>query len=170
MSSTPPHHPPFKIGALASATGVSVRTLHHYDAIGLLVPSGRTSAGHRVYDAHDVQRLQQIQSLKAVGFPLEEIRRLLMSRAISAQRVIALHLERLEAHIASQQTLRSRLQRVARHLDAATAPPLAELCRIIEGTHMMDRYFPPNSSPKSKRVARRSARCASPRSNRPGPK
>ena len=139
-----PHSLPaarLKVGELARATGLSVRTLHHYDAIGLLTPSGRTAAGHRLYSADDVQRLQQVQSLKAIGFPLEEIRTLLQSRAISAQRVIALHLERLEAHIAGQQTLVKRLQRVARMLDTATVPPVAALCRIIEATHMIDRHF-----------------------------
>lgn len=135
--------PPFKVGTLASATGLTVRTLHHYDEIGLLSPSARTPSGHRLYDAHDVQRLQQIQSLRAVGFPLEEIRHLLSSRQVSAQRVIALHLEQLEQRIAEQQALAVRLQRLARHLDTAALAPVGDLCRIIEATLMMEQYFTP---------------------------
>ncbi len=134
---------PLKVGALAKATGLSVRTLHHYDEIGLLVPSVRTPAGHRMYTAQDVQRLQQIHSLRAVGFPLEEIRQLLQSQAVSAQHVIQLHLQRLQEHIEAQQQLARRLQQVARHLDTATEPPIHELCRIIEGTRIMEKYFTP---------------------------
>jgi MerR family transcriptional regulator, thiopeptide resistance regulator len=56
-------------------TGVSVRTLHHYDAIGLLVPGGRTAAGYRLYTEADLLRLQQILIGRELGLPLEEIRR-----------------------------------------------------------------------------------------------
>lgn len=141
MSSTPSL--PLKVGALARHTGLSVRTLHHYDGIGLLVPSGRTPAGHRLYTYGDVQRLQQIQSLRATGFPLEEIRRLLDGGAFSAQRVIQLHLDRLQAQLAQTQRLTERLQHLARHLQTATHVPLTDLCRIIEGTIMMEKYFTP---------------------------
>lgn len=134
--------PPLKVGALASQTGLSVRTLHHYDEIGLLVPSQRTPAGHRLYTYEDVQRLQQIQSLRATGFPLDEIRRLLHG-AFSAQRVIQLHLDRLQAQLAQTQRLTERLQQLARHLDTATHVPLTDLCRIIEATIMMEKYFTP---------------------------
>lgn len=66
------------IGELAKRTGVTVRTLHHYDQIGLLVPTGRSEAGHRRYSAQDVARLQQIVGLKQLGFRLlEEIKGLL---------------------------------------------------------------------------------------------
>jgi DNA-binding transcriptional MerR regulator len=60
---------------VARLTGVSVRTLHHYDAIGLLVPSGRTAAGYRLYTDADLLRLQQILIGRELGLPLEEIRR-----------------------------------------------------------------------------------------------
>jgi MerR family transcriptional regulator, thiopeptide resistance regulator len=56
-------------------TGVSVRTLHHYDGIGLLVPGGRTAAGYRLYTDADLLRLQQILIGRELGLPLEEIRR-----------------------------------------------------------------------------------------------
>ena len=64
----------WKVGELAERTGLTVRTLHHYDAIGLLSPSGRTGSnhgsGHRLYTAADVARLQQILSLKMLGFSI----------------------------------------------------------------------------------------------------
>jgi DNA-binding transcriptional MerR regulator len=62
------------IGQLASLTGVTVRTLHHYDEIGLLRPSARSEAGYRLYDRDDLERLQEILVDRALGFPLEEIR------------------------------------------------------------------------------------------------
>ena len=63
-----------KVGDLAKQTGVSVRTLHYYDEIGLLSPSHRTEVGYRLYSKDDIIRLQQIVSLKQIGFSLEEIR------------------------------------------------------------------------------------------------
>jgi MerR family transcriptional regulator, thiopeptide resistance regulator len=63
----------YTIGRVAQLAGVSVRTLHHYDAIGLVHPSGRTAAGYRVYDGDDVARLQQVLIYRRLGFPLEEI-------------------------------------------------------------------------------------------------
>ncbi|MCB9882600.1 MAG: MerR family transcriptional regulator [Planctomycetes bacterium] len=67
----------YRVKQLAALTGVTVRTLHHYDAIGLLVPSDRTASGHRLYREEDVLRLHEILVLRAMGLPLEEIRRLL---------------------------------------------------------------------------------------------
>ena len=61
----------WKIGELAKRTGITVRTLHHYDQIDLLVPSMHSDAGHRLYSATDIARLQQILSLKQLGFHLE---------------------------------------------------------------------------------------------------
>ncbi|WP_019202359.1 MerR family transcriptional regulator [Tsukamurella sp. 1534] len=65
------------VGVIARMTGVSVRTLHHYDEIGLVVPSGRTPAGYRVYSAGDVERLHQVLTYRELGFPLEQIATLL---------------------------------------------------------------------------------------------
>src|SRR5260370_470389 len=61
------------VGELARRTGLPVRTLHHYDAIGLVRPSLRTEPGHRLYTPADVARLQQVVSLRQLGFSLEEI-------------------------------------------------------------------------------------------------
>lgn len=64
---------PFTVGQLAERIGVSVRTLHHYDEIGLLVASGRSVAGYRLYTEADVARLQQVVVYRRLGFALEEI-------------------------------------------------------------------------------------------------
>ncbi|MEW2622696.1 MerR family transcriptional regulator [Streptomyces sp. NPDC048106] len=63
----------YSVGQVAGFAGVTVRTLHHYDEIGLLVPGGRTHAGHRRYTDADLDRLQRILFYRELGFPLDEI-------------------------------------------------------------------------------------------------
>ena len=63
----------FTVGELARLTGITVRALHHYDEIGLVVPSQRTPAGYRLYEDADVVRLQQVLLFRELGLPLEEI-------------------------------------------------------------------------------------------------
>jgi len=94
----------WRVAELARLAGVSVRTLHHYDAIRLLVPSGRTESGYRLYAKHDLLRLQQILIGRELGLSLEEIRRSLddpafdLRRALAAQRTeLARRRERAEA-------------------------------------------------------------------------
>ncbi len=65
------------VGAVAALTGVSVRTLHHYDHIGLVVPSVRTPAGYRGYTDADIERLHLVLVYRSVGIPLDEIRAVL---------------------------------------------------------------------------------------------
>ncbi|MEZ4383685.1 MAG: MerR family transcriptional regulator [Nannocystaceae bacterium] len=66
-----------RIGEVAEIAGVTVRTLHHYDAIALLRPSGRSARGYRLYSTDDLLRLQQIQIGRALGLSLEAIRKML---------------------------------------------------------------------------------------------
>ncbi|MFI7212035.1 MerR family transcriptional regulator [Micromonospora maritima] len=67
----------YTVGQVARAARVTVRTLHHYDEIGLLRPSGRTPAGYRRYDDRDLDRLQLIRYYRELGFPLDEIAEIL---------------------------------------------------------------------------------------------
>lgn len=65
------------VGQVAQAAGTTVRTLHHWEQVGLLVPSGRTAAGYRVYDADDLARLQRVLAYRQLGFGLDAVRELL---------------------------------------------------------------------------------------------
>ncbi|MEK6344223.1 MAG: MerR family transcriptional regulator, partial [Curtobacterium sp.] len=65
------------IGELAERAGMSLRTIRHYDEVGLLVPSGRTAGGFRVYTAEDLERLLVIRRMKPLGFTLDEMAELL---------------------------------------------------------------------------------------------
>jgi DNA-binding transcriptional MerR regulator len=71
----------YSVGQVAGFAGVTVRTLHHYDEIGLLVPSERSHAGHRRYSDADLDRLQQILFYRELGFPLDEVAALLDDQA-----------------------------------------------------------------------------------------
>ncbi len=66
-----------QIGKLADRTGMSIRSLRHYDEIGLLVPSARTDGGFRLYTAEDEERLLLIRRMKPLGYSLEQMRELL---------------------------------------------------------------------------------------------
>ena len=83
---------PRRIGEVARIARISIRALHHYDAIGLLTPSGRSEAGYRLYIRDDLERLQQILLFRELGFALGDIRRIMLDpqfdrrRALAAQR------------------------------------------------------------------------------------
>ncbi|MBI3653236.1 MAG: MerR family transcriptional regulator [Acidobacteria bacterium] len=84
----------YQASEFAKLTGVTVRTLHHYDRLGLLQPSGRTAAGYRLYGERDFARLQQIVTLKFIGFSLAQIKAILnqstddLANALRVQREI----------------------------------------------------------------------------------
>jgi len=75
----------YTVGRVAEIAGVTVRTLHHYDEIGLLTPGDRSSAGYRRYDDADLERLQQILLYRELGFTLEEITAILDDPAVAAR-------------------------------------------------------------------------------------
>jgi DNA-binding transcriptional MerR regulator len=134
---------PWRIGTLARRTGLSIRTLHWYDEIGVLKPSRHTASGHRLYAAADVQRLQEIRSLRHLGVTLEEIRDLLQRPGFSPARVLRLHLEELRSRIAQEQHLRRRLERLADRLDAAGTVSVDELMNVIEEITMSEHNLSP---------------------------
>jgi MerR family transcriptional regulator, thiopeptide resistance regulator len=140
-----------KVGELARRTGLTVRALHHYDAIGLLKPSLHTEAGYRLYTAGDIARLQQVLSLRQLGFSLEEARDCLNRPGFSPLEVIGLHLARLREQIELQRKLCERLEAVAAHLRAAGEVSADEFLRTIEEMTMMETYFTPEQLERIRR-------------------
>jgi DNA-binding transcriptional MerR regulator len=132
----------FKVGDLARQAGVSVRTLHHYEEIGLLVPSGRTDAGHRRYARSDVARLARIQALTALGFSLEQVRTCLDDEAWSPLRLVATHLARAREAFEEQRALCERLQRLHDTLRAG-GDDVEHFIETVEVMTMIDRYYTP---------------------------
>jgi DNA-binding transcriptional MerR regulator len=132
-----------RIGEVARAAGLTVRTLHHYDEIGLLTPSHRTAAGYRLYDGRDVVRLQQIVSLRQLGLTLDEIRDFLARPDASAKRVVTLHLSRLREQLERQHALVRRLETLEARLGAAEDVSVDEFLFTIEAITMYEKYFTP---------------------------
>jgi len=95
------------VGAVARLAGVTVRTLHHYDEIGLVSPSGRSPAGYRLYDEADLDRLQAVLAYRELGFGLEDIAALVEGEAEPLQ-----HLRRQHALV------RARIDHLPRLLGA----------------------------------------------------
>jgi DNA-binding transcriptional MerR regulator len=85
----------YTVGEVAEIAKVTVRTLHHYDAIGLLTPSGRSRAGYRLYTDADLERLQQIRLHRELGMALEEVRRVLDDPHFDPHAALRRHRERL---------------------------------------------------------------------------
>jgi DNA-binding transcriptional MerR regulator len=137
----------WKIGELASRTGLSVRALHYYDEIGLLSPSRRTSAGHRLYTADDVVRLQQIKSLQHLGFSLREIRECLERPDFPLRGVIERHLSRLKEQIELQRRLCGLLESIAARLGSGENVSSGEfvdtVMEVIEMSERLNRYYSP---------------------------
>jgi DNA-binding transcriptional MerR regulator len=137
----------WKVGELARRTGLTVRALHHYDRIGLLSPSGRTDsihgAGHRLYTAADVARLQQILSLKMLGFGLERVREYLSRGDYDPRQVVRLHLERVRGQADELRRLAQRLAALADALDKAEVVSADEFLDTIEVMTMIEKYYTP---------------------------
>jgi DNA-binding transcriptional MerR regulator len=128
----------YKAREFAERARVTVRTLHYYDRLKLLSPSGRTEAGYRLYSDRDLVRLEQILALKFIGFPLAEIRNLLkrdakdLPRALRRQRGLMLEKRRL---------LDLAVEAIRRAETAAASGELADweaIQKIIEVIHMQD--------------------------------
>ncbi|QIK72317.1 MerR family transcriptional regulator [Propioniciclava coleopterorum] len=98
-----------RIGEVARRTGLTTRTLRHYDELGLLVPSGRTDTDYRMYTLEDVQRLLAIQHLKSLGLGLAEIAAALDDPGFDPTATLRRHIEAVEDRIAAEQDLLHRL-------------------------------------------------------------
>ena len=103
----------WRIGEVAERTGLTRRTLRHYDELGLLVPSGRSWGDYRLYDEADLMRLLQIQSLKALGLSLPEVAGALADPAMNAAATLRSHLAHLEDRLEAEGRLADRLRTLA---------------------------------------------------------
>lgn len=129
----------WRVGELATATGLSVRALHHYDEIGLLRPSERTTAGHRLYSGADVHRLHRIVALRGFGLSLAEVGQVLDGELEDPRELVRRQLEQLEEQLQVANRLRTRLLGVLDGLDQAEEPSTDKLIDLIEGMTAMRR-------------------------------
>jgi DNA-binding transcriptional MerR regulator len=129
-----------RIGELARETGVTVRTLHHYEELGLLVPSHRTEANHRLYSENDLLRLQQILSLRQIGLPLAQISALLSDPETSIEQVLDQHMAWLEQEGERIVRLRELLSNLRKTVTAGSST-LEQVTETLQWTLKMDQYF-----------------------------
>ena len=133
----PIHQRPYRTREFSQLTGVTVRTLHHYDRIGRLIP-GRSQGGHRLYSARDLEALEQIIALKRLGVPLKTIP--MLRRAGAATFATALRAQRRT--LETKRDLLDRairaIRRVERGLRAASAFDPTVFTRILELTDMQN--------------------------------
>lgn len=108
----------WRVGELAKATGLTVRTLHHYEQIGLLAPGSRTAARHRLYDASDVRVLYQVCALRDIGLPLAKIRLVLGDKPTLAE-VLRAHALGVEEEIARLRRLHVLLRHASERAKGA---------------------------------------------------
>ena len=136
-------HPDYTVGALAKASGLTVRTLHHWDAIGLLSPSSRGGNGYRRYGKGEVARLYRILALRRLGLSLDEISAALEREGPELEAAVRAHLARVEEQLAAQTALRDRLVRVLDALGGGAGPSADQLIDTIEVMTMQERYYTP---------------------------
>jgi DNA-binding transcriptional MerR regulator len=81
----------YTVKAVAAMAGVSVRTLHHYDHIGLLKPAATSAVGYRLYQERDLERLQQVLFFRELGFSLQQIKSIVGSPSFDRKEALRAH-------------------------------------------------------------------------------
>lgn len=122
----------------ARLAGVTVRTLHHYDQIGLLKPSGYTSTGYRLYRKHDLVRLQQIVTLKFIGFSLLQIKQLLNSNSFDLRDALNQQREILAEKRRQLDQAVTAIEKAHELLEGNDEPDWQAFKRIIEVINMQN--------------------------------
>ncbi|MFZ2177784.1 MAG: MerR family transcriptional regulator [Rhodococcus sp. (in: high G+C Gram-positive bacteria)] len=115
------------IGEVSRRSGVSTRMLRHYDALGLVNPTGRTSGGYREYSADDITRLFHVESLRTLGLSLNEAKRALDEPDFAPAELVAGLIRHTRARIAAEKELLTKLE----HVDAAAPAAWVDVLRIV---------------------------------------
>lgn len=132
-----------KIGEVARRSGLTVRTLHYYDEIGLLSPSRRSPAGYRLYDTDDLERISQILVLRRLGLSLAEMNDALSQPDSSLRQVLGRQIDRLKEDIEDQTRFLERLEAIQRRLDGARRITFEDVTEIMETLAMFEKYYTP---------------------------
>lgn len=130
----------WKIGELAAAAGLTVRTLRHFHHIGLLRPAGRSSTGHRLYTSDEVRRLYRILALRELNMPLGEIAQQLDGDGGDLTAAIERQLAQVERQVELYRRLHRRLQGLAQALYEAREPSIDQLIEAMEAM-MQAKHF-----------------------------
>ncbi|WP_067179515.1 MerR family transcriptional regulator [Microtetraspora niveoalba] len=151
----------WSIGELAEASGVTVRTLRHYDEIGLLRAGERTASGHRRYTERDLRRLYRVRALRALGLSLDEVAGVLDDSGDEPEAMRALlaaQLRDLEERAGQIALLMDRIQGLLRRLDGRSMPDPDQFMTTLEMISVFEAYFTPE---QRERLAERRAELGS---------
>ncbi|MDD5189713.1 MAG: MerR family transcriptional regulator, partial [Dehalococcoidales bacterium] len=110
----------YTIKQLADTAGISVRTLHYYDEIGLLSPEYRTESGYRYYGEESALKLQQILFFRELGFSLEEIKKIITNPDFDIRQALVSHRELLQKRAAKIQELLLTIEKTMKKLKGET--------------------------------------------------
>ena len=153
----------FKVSEFAEKAGITVRTLHHYDRLGLLKPSGRTEAGYRLYADRDFARLQQIVTLKFIGLPLKEIKALLDRNELDMAATLRLQKQLLQEKRWQVGMAIQAIEEAERSIDSTDSTQSLDLAALRKIIEVMERqnnmewtkkYYSPDAQAK---IAERAA-------------
>lgn len=143
----------WRVGEVAERTGVSVRTLHHYDEIGLLLPAHGGKGAERLYSRHDLARLERILALKSLGLSLDEIRESLERPGDAPRELLGRKLVELRARVAEEEQLVRRLETLVENLGAREEATLEDVVETLEALKMFEKYFTQEQLEQLKRRA-----------------
>lgn len=134
-----------KVGELARRTGLSVRTLHYYEEVGLLPPPRRTPAGYRIYGDREIDHLLRVTSLKQLGLSLREVKRCMREGGFSTATVLESHIATLGDQIRVKQRLKQRLEGLVGWLRSSDELDSETIINVIQETVKMDSNYPPEN-------------------------
>lgn len=137
----------FTVGQVADLAGVSVRTLHHYDTVGLVVPSSRSASGYRLYHRADLERLQRVLVWRSLGFSLEQVADLLDEPGLDRRGALVRQRDLLDERLEQLSAVRALVERTLRTIDGGTTMAetdmfdgLAEWNERTHGAEVRDRW------------------------------
>ena len=130
-----------KIGDVAKKTSISIQSLRHYDEIGLLTPSNHSTSGYRLYNKSDLLRLQQIISLKQIGFSLKKIQSILLDATLNLRETLEMQLEFLHFQLQQQQSIYQKVRHVLDLLVTRCDVSLEVIYKTIETIKMLEKYY-----------------------------
>jgi len=143
-----------RVGDLARRAGLTVRTLHHYDAIGLVSPRRRTAAGYRLYGREDVARLLRVLLLRRLGLTLPEVQGCIDGPEGALAAVLRRQLDRMRQQIELQQHALGRLEIMTSRLEHGEHASLDELVETMETCAMFEKYYTPEQKEQIERRGR----------------
>ena len=142
-----------KIGQLAKRTGVTIRTLHYYDEIGLLKPANSSEAGYRLYSKSDIIRLQQILSLQQLGFSLQNIHQCLDEQKIPLLDVLKMHSKKMQQQLMQLNQLCDRMDTVLNHIGDDNSVDIEIFLDLIKATTLIEKHYTPEQQETLKQRA-----------------